>query len=109
MAKVFISYRRDDSNKMVGRIRDRLFNAFGQENIFRDLDSNSCRRRFFVKKIDDAISQVEIVLVVIGENWLSITGEDERPRLFQEDDFVRYEVECALKSKIVIPILVSEN
>ena len=36
--KVFISYRRADSTYLVGRIKDRLIAAFGDQTVFRDLD-----------------------------------------------------------------------
>jgi hypothetical protein len=35
--KIFISYRRKDSAREVGRIRDRLKAEFGEESVFRDL------------------------------------------------------------------------
>jgi hypothetical protein len=38
MAKIFISYRRADSQQISGRIHDRLVSAFGKRNIFKDVD-----------------------------------------------------------------------
>jgi hypothetical protein len=37
--QVFLSYRRDDSGDLIGRIRDRLAAALGAPAIFTDIDS----------------------------------------------------------------------
>jgi hypothetical protein len=39
MAKITISYRRDDSMDITGRIFDRLTNRYGRETVFRDIDN----------------------------------------------------------------------
>jgi hypothetical protein len=39
MPRVFISYRREESELIAGRIYDHLTSRFGPHNIFRDLDS----------------------------------------------------------------------
>ena len=39
MAKITISYRRDDSMDITGRIFDRLTSRYGREAVFRDIDS----------------------------------------------------------------------
>jgi hypothetical protein len=39
MAKITISYRRDDSMDITGRIFDRLTSRYGRETVFRDIDS----------------------------------------------------------------------
>jgi hypothetical protein len=52
-AKVFISYRRDDSAGYAGRVRDRLERELGRNLLFMDVDgiplgtnfSKSCTRR----------------------------------------------------------------
>ena len=38
-SKIFISYRRDDSAGTAGRLHDRLAEAFGEENLFIDVDN----------------------------------------------------------------------
>jgi hypothetical protein len=37
--KIFINYRREDSIGTAGRLRDRLAEAFGEENLFMDVDN----------------------------------------------------------------------
>jgi hypothetical protein len=47
------------------------------------------------------------LVVVIGRDWLSAQDEDGHRRLDQTDDFVRLEIETALRRGVrVIPILV---
>ena len=43
---VFISYRRDESSGYAGRIADNFIEHFGEDRIFRDLDSLEPTRRF---------------------------------------------------------------
>ena len=44
--KIFISYRRADSTYLIGRIKDRLTTAFGDQSVFRDLDDIPARVDF---------------------------------------------------------------
>ena len=44
--RVFVSYRRDDSADITGRIHDRLSAHFGSCGVFRDVDSISVGRDF---------------------------------------------------------------
>jgi hypothetical protein len=103
---VFISYRREDSPDVTGRIYDRLVQIYGKDSVFKDIDSIPFGTDFR-KYLSSAIGQCEAVLVVIGEHWLTVTNADGKPRLEDEGDFVRMEIEAALERSIpVIPLLV---
>jgi hypothetical protein len=105
---VFISYRREDSPDVTGRIYDRLVQVYGQESVFKDIDSIPFGIDFRAY-LSGAIGKCEAVLVVIGQHWLTVTNADGKPRLEDEGDFVRMEIEEALKRNIpVIPLLVQE-
>ena len=39
MPKIFISYRREDSQDFTGRLHDKLVDHFGETNVFFDVDS----------------------------------------------------------------------
>jgi formylglycine-generating enzyme required for sulfatase activity len=108
MSSVFISYRRDDSADVTGRIFDKLRSHFKQKLVvFRDLD-NIPLGRDFREVITKAVESCEVLLAVIGPTWLENRNEDGKRRLEDPYDFVRLEIETALKRKIpVIPLLVS--
>ena len=104
MSSLIISYRRSDSDVIAGRIRDRLVNHFGDDSIFMDIDSIPFGLDFR-EHIKKALLQIDILLAIIGPNWLG--GHDKSARIFDETDPVRIEVETALQRNIpVILILV---
>ena len=69
MAHIFVSYRREDSMAITGRLCDRLRNAFGQDNVFLDID-NVPYGVDFVEQIETTLKKCDVVLVVIGQHWL---------------------------------------
>ena len=105
-ARIFISYRREETAYPAGWLFDRLNDHFGDGQIFKDVDSIELGDDF-VDAITSAVGSCDVVLALIGDRWLSITDEDGRRRLDKPDDFVRLEIEAALVRNIrVIPILV---
>ena len=107
MAKIFLSYRRQDSAAMAGRIYDRLRLHFGNDAVFMDIDNIPFGVNFR-KHIDAAVGQCDLFLAVIGTKW---AGEaDDQRRIDDPKDFVRIEIESALKREIpVIPILIDRT
>lgn len=106
MRKVFISYRREDSQDVTGRIYDRLVEYFSADGVFKDVD-NIPLGSDFRAVLDAAVGQAAAVLVVIGPTWASCIDQDGRRRLDSPSDFVRLEVKAALgKGVPVIPVLV---
>ena len=104
--KIFISYRRDDSAAMAGRLYDRLAQKFGERNLFIDVD-NMPAGADFVKHLNKQVESCNIFLCTVGPNWLDAKDEDGRRRLDQPDDYVRVEIAAALNRDIpVIPILI---
>ena len=104
--KIFISYRRDDSADVTGRIYDRLIDAFGENQIFKDVDNIPFGVNF-KSYLEKMVEECDILVAVIGDKWISIPGEDGKPRLNNPDDFVRIEIEAALGRDIpVIPLFV---
>ena len=96
MAKIFISYRRQDSAAMTGRIYDRLRLHFGDDAVFMDIDNIPFGVNFR-KHIDSAVSNCDVVLAVIGTKWAGET--DARRRLDNPRDFIRIELESALRPR----------
>ncbi|HLO15331.1 MAG TPA: SUMF1/EgtB/PvdO family nonheme iron enzyme [Anaerolineales bacterium] len=105
--KIFISYRRADSKYVVDRIRDRLIAAYGEEAVFRDIESIPLGLNFS-DVLDEATSACNVMLVVMGPQWAGITNAQGNKRLFDPGDFTRIEVETGLAHKeiLVIPVLV---
>lgn len=101
MPKVFISYRRADTQHVADRLYDTLERHLGDGNVFQDVDRIPIGVDF-VDFLRGEVEKADIVLVLIGPDWARILGE----RADLEDDFVRIEVEQALSlGKIVIPVL----
>src|ERR1041385_6895228 len=102
---IFISYRRDDSSGHAGRLFDKLSDHFGKDRIFMDIDTIEPGEDF-VTVIENAVGSCEILIAVIGRNWLSGTS-GTTGRLDNPNDFVRVEIATALRRDIrVIPVLV---
>ncbi|MDZ4765541.1 MAG: TIR domain-containing protein [Chloroflexota bacterium] len=108
MARLFISYRRSDSTTATGRIYDRLVEAFGIENIFKDVDALMIGVDFR-SVINREIGSSDALLAIIGKNWLNAVDDDGKRRLDNPNDFVRLEIEFALRRRamLIVPVLVS--
>ncbi len=104
--RVFVSYRRTDVPELTGRLRDRLVTRFGADRVFIDFDSIEPGADFRTT-LADAVRGADVFLAMIGPRWLQpLDGADE-PRLWSDGDYVRTEVEEAVRSQIdVIPVLV---
>jgi hypothetical protein len=103
--KVFISYRRDDSAGHAGRVHDRLEREFGRDLLFMDVDAVPLGVNF-VTVLSEEVAKCDVLLAVIGPNWLNAHDEDGSRRLDNPHDFVRIEIGAALQRSIpVIPIL----
>jgi TIR domain len=106
VGRVFISYRREESAYAAGWLFDRLVDRFGRGQIFKDIDSIQLGDDF-VEVITTAVGSCDVLLALIGEQWLTITDEHGTARLNNPDDFLRLELEAALTRDVrVIPILV---
>lgn len=102
---VFISYRRDDRQKLARQIYRRLKDGLDFEEVF--LDSKLKAGLDFDKQIEVHLSRSRVVVVVIGPEWIG-RREGAQNRILERDDFVRREVATALKIRQarVIPVLV---
>lgn len=106
VGNIFLSYRRIDTAGHAGRIFDRLNLRF-PGRIFRDVDSIRAGKDF-VKEIEHRLASCELLIVVIGPQWLGARAEGGGRRIDEELDFVRLEVATGLRKDIpVIPVLVN--
>ncbi len=96
---IFVNYRRQDSQGITGRIDDHLRRAFGDDDVYRDVDNIQIGVDF-VEHIGGALSKCDVGVAVIGRTWAS-------PRLHEPKDLVRLELEYILrKGTPLIPVLV---
>jgi hypothetical protein len=105
--KVFITYRREETAAHAGRLYDAMVTRFGEANVFMDVDM--APGIDFVQRITEAVAACEVLIVVMGPTWATVKDERGRARLADPEDFVRLEVETALRRSDVtpIPVLVS--
>jgi hypothetical protein len=104
--RVFISYRREETAYPAGWLYDRLADRYGGGQIFKDVDSIQLGDDF-VEVITTAVGSCDVLLALVGDEWLTIADAHGRRRLDDPDDFVRLEIEAALTRNVrVIPILV---
>lgn len=84
-----------------GSLGDRLF-------FFMDVDSIPFGVDFR-RYLDEQVAKCDVFLAVIGPDWMGPKDSQGKTRLEDPRDFVRIEIESALKRQIpVIPVLVRE-
>jgi uracil-DNA glycosylase family 4 len=106
MSRIFINYRRQDSEGYVGRLYDHLARHFERDALFMDVDDIPPGADF-VQVLEEAVAACDVFIAVIGPSWLTLTDETGARRLDQWNDFVRIEIASALnQNKLVIPVLV---
>jgi formylglycine-generating enzyme required for sulfatase activity len=85
---------------------DRLSQHFGRDHFFIDVD-NIPLGHDFVEVIQNEVGSCEVLLAVIGRQWLISTDPQGHRCLDIPEDFVRLEILTALERRIqVIPVLV---
>jgi hypothetical protein len=104
--QIFISYRREESRWSARSLHDRLCRDFDPKQIFMDIDAIGLGEDF-VEAIQTTVAKCDVLVAVIGNNWLTSKDGHGNRRLDNPQDFVRMEIGAALERKIrVIPVLV---
>lgn len=104
--KIFLSYRRQDSEWVTLTLYNELRQQLKDASIFKDFNTIKPSEDF-TKAIDDNLKSCDLLIVVIGKQWLTCEDSEGNQRIFKDDDFVRMEIANALKNnKKVIPVLV---
>ncbi len=105
MSGIFISYRRADSQGFAGRLGDDLEDRYGARHVFRDVEIEPGTD--FSQRITRAVTQCDVLVVVIGPLWSGITDPAGQRRLWNSDDWVRLEIEAGLERNVpLLPVLV---
>src|SRR5262245_52325148 len=106
MPKILISYRREDTAYLATTLHKELAERLGDENGFMDGDTIPPGRDFR-KHLQQAVARCDVVLAVVDDRWVDARNADGRRRLDLPTDWVRIELETALRRDIpVIPLLV---
>ena len=106
--KVFISYRRADSQSTAGRMAQFLDGIGAVDEVFLDVDDIGIGENFETE-IERTLGRASHVFLLIGPGWAGLPANPGRPRLFDADDVVRRETALALRGKArLVPILVDE-
>lgn len=106
MARIFLSYRRDDSAGYTGRIFDHLGNRFGASRVFMDVEGIDIGENF-AKAIEASIAQCNTVVAVIGRQWAGSADTSAGRRIDDPADYVRQEIAAAIRLGVeLVPVLV---
>lgn len=104
--RIFLSYRRIDSQDESNRLYQLLCDKFGTQHVFRDLDTIK-KGSDFVNIIEKNLQSCAAAIVIIGDRWLDIKDASGKRRLENPRDFVRLEIAAVLKRDIpIIPLLI---
>ena len=107
--KIFISYRRADTQQAAGRIFDALKRAFSEEEVFFDVDTIPLGENF-KRHVANYLDQTAVLVALIGERWPNPAWKMPAlvARYFKpHEDYVQSEIEIALSSRIpILPILI---
>ena len=95
MAGIFVSYRRDDSRDVAGRLVDRLRRDYSEEQLFLDIDGIPAGTEFDAV-LDERLRVCDVLLALIGPQWVNAMDASGRRRLHDPDDYVRREIAAAL-------------
>jgi hypothetical protein len=105
MSAVFISYRRGDSEGQARALSIELEELLSKECVFMDVDSIALGRDFR-QVLQESLQACDVMLALIGPNWLEAKDSAGNRRLDSAGDFVRQEIASALKRNIAVtPVL----
>jgi hypothetical protein len=72
--RIFLSYRREETAYAAGWLFNRLAGHFGESQVFKDVDSIQLGDDF-VEVITNAVASCDVLLALIGKQWITITDE----------------------------------
>jgi hypothetical protein len=101
--RVFVSYRRKDTQHAAGRLGDMLSKDF---DLFMDVDDIAPGTDYTLA-LQGAVDASQVMLALIGPAWATERDEFDRRRIDNPDDWVAHEIAVGLQRNIVvIPVLI---
>jgi tetratricopeptide (TPR) repeat protein len=99
---IFVCYRRSDSRHLTGRIHDWLELKLPNEKVIRDVEALQPGGVPYKEQLRAALCSCDVFILIIASNWLV-------PRLADDSDVLREEIEQALAMQIaIIPVLIDD-
>lgn len=106
MARIFVSYRRDDTQGEASHLVADLRRRYGEAAVFMDLTTIGPGEDF-AQVIERALQDCAVVLVLLGRRWLDVRDSEGRRRLDDSADWVRQELKIALSKQLrIVPLVV---
>jgi hypothetical protein len=103
---VFINYRRGETAGEARALFNELTQTLGRDSVFMDVDTIALGRDFR-QVVRERVETCDLMLALVGRDWVSSANPAGRRRLDDANDFVRIEIEAALKRNIPLtPVLV---
>lgn len=102
---IFVNYRQSDSQHAAMAIAAILKQSFAEGEVFIDR-SSILSGRDWPKSISNALETAQVLVAVLGEDWLRCWDEHGRRRIDHPNDWVRLELSRAFERGIpVVPVL----
>lgn len=103
-ARIFVNYRRSDSQHAALALAEALRWAFVDGEVFFDR-SSLLGAQPWPERLNRAVRDARLVIPVIGDRWLKAVDEYGRRRIDHPDDWVRRELEAAIRQrKHLLPV-----
>ncbi len=104
--KIFISYRREDTDASCGRLYDYLKQSIDKEALFKDVIDIKTGSNI-EEEINYYLNKSDIFFIIIGRNFTKLKSNNGKKRIFEDEDWVRLEISTAISlKKKIFPILV---
>jgi hypothetical protein len=104
--QIFISYRREETTPHAGWLHDLLVKRFSSDQVFMDINAIEPGLDY-AEVLEKMAGSCDVLIAVIGKQWLSMTDAQGNRRLEDPNDWVRREIAAALARNVrVVPALV---
>lgn len=108
MPTVFISHRQEDSRAIAGRLHDYLARSFGPAHVLMNIEEIPAWVDV-TEHLRDQIDRCDIMLVIVGPEWISARNAQGIRSLESPEDVVRHEIEMGLHRALpMILVLVND-
>jgi len=108
MGIVFINYRRDETAGEARALYNDLAELIGADRVFMDVDDIALGRDFR-QVLQERLTDCEVMLSLIGRDWVHARDAAGARRLDNPGDFVRLEIATALQRQLAVtPVLLQD-